>query len=91
MAIRWSTDERRAQTRVASARAGVLPYVGDGKNETCTMFHGIPHGKIGHVTPQLEPAGHGADCEQAFRARYDGSRDGPMTHVVYRAGARTAS
>ena len=41
--IRRSTDEGGTQTRVASARAGVLPWVSDGKNEH-TMLLGILRG-----------------------------------------------
>ena len=43
--IRWSTDEGGTQTRVASARVGVLPQVGDGKNEPtrCRMATGQNH------------------------------------------------
>ena len=43
--IRWSTDEGGTQIRVASARVGVLPQVGDGKNEPtrCLMATGQNH------------------------------------------------
>jgi hypothetical protein len=64
--IRWSTDEGRTQTRVASARVGVLPQVGDGKNEPtrCRMATGQKPLRRG--TSLAATPGH----RQVVRGRY---------------------